>query len=81
MSKIFIFSAVVFLILLFPSVFAQESRFTEDYNQQIIKNYIESTPEDSWNIFVFEQKFGPRAAVCYLAGIIMLALIMKHVIK
>jgi len=72
---------MLILILLIQLSFAQESRFTPEYNKQIIEIYVESTPEDSWNIFAFEKKFGSEAAVCYLAGIILMALIMKRLMK
>lgn len=81
MRKNIVFSALALMVLLVPVAFAQESKFTEEYGEHIVDEYIESTPEDGWNIFVFEEKFGPNAAVCYLAGIILMALVLKHLMK
>lgn len=81
MSRKIVFIIGIILILLMQIASAKESKFTEEYNKKIISEYIEDNPIDSWNIFVFEKKFGSKAAISYLAGIVLMALIIKRWMK
>ena len=79
LRKLVLLAALLLLSVQLSS--AQESRFTPEYNEHVIKEYIETTPRDGWNIFEFERKFGHEVAVTYLAGMVLMAMAMKHLIK